>query len=428
MTHSSSACRESIQANQLSRLHKLLHAMTGNRFYASRLAQLGLDGDVSSLGGFFDRMPLTTKNQLASDQQENPPFGTNLTRPLKEYVRFHQTSGTTGIPLRWIDTRESWQAVVGGWQTVLEKAGVTRDDRLLAAFSFGPFLGFWSAFDAAAEIGCLCLPGGGQTSLNRLHMMIDNQATVLCCTPTYAMHLAEAAAQHDIDLRRSAIRLIVVAGEPGGSLSEVRKKISDSWHGARVFDHHGMTETGPVTYECPGLPGALMVMEDSFLAEILDPQTGNAVAQGQTGELVLTTLARVDAPLLRYRTGDLVRTVYLDDEGQPGSQLALEGGILGRIDDMVTIRGVNIYPAAIDRVLHARPEVIEYRVEIDSTGPLQEMRITVEPETSDGDSKTLANSVEEDLRTALLLRIPVHVVAPGTLPRFELKARRWLRR
>ena len=163
-------------------------------------------------------MPFTTKSELVADQSAHPPFGTNLTSPLARYTRFHQTSGTTGHPLRWLDTPESWSALVDNWVQIYAAAGVCAGDRVYYAFSFGPFVGFWLAFDAGQRIGALCIPGGGLSSAGRLRAIIENQATVLCCTPTYALRLAEAAREEGINLAESKVRVIIVAGEPGGSV------------------------------------------------------------------------------------------------------------------------------------------------------------------------------------------------------------------
>lgn len=417
-----------IEADQLSQLRRLLGELETNRFYAHGLRAARLVESVDSLAAFRERMPFTTKAELVEDQRRNPPYGSNLTYPVERYTRLHQTSGTTAAPVRWLDTPESWQWMLDSWKRVFRAAGVSAEDRVLFAFSFGPFLGFWTAFEAAAQLGALCLPGGGMASAARLRMAFDNAATVLCCTPTYAIHLAEAASREGIDLASSAVRLIVVAGEPGGSIPAVRRRIESLWPGARVFDHHGMTEVGPVSYECPERPGTLLVMESAYLAEVIDPQTTAPLGEGQVGELVLTTLGRLGSPLLRYRTGDLVKPVFVDETGGgPGPFLALEGGILGRADDMVLVRGVNVYPGAVDQIIRADPRVAEYVVEIDGSGAMVQMAVSVEP-VSGRASDGLAVAIEAALRNALSLRVPVRVVECGTLPRYEMKAKRWVRR
>jgi phenylacetate-CoA ligase len=420
--------RRNVEQAQLPLLRHLLDALIpANPFYAPRLAAAGITPGVADLETFRQRCPLTDKSELADDQRAHPPYGTNLTYPIEQYTRFNQTSGTTAAPMRWLDTIESWQALLDCWKQVYEAAGVRDDDRLYFAFSFGPFLGFWTAFEAATQLGRLCIPGGGLTSLARLHMILDNRATILCCTPTYAMRLAEVAQQHDLKLTDAAVRTIIVAGEGGGSIPAVRKRLGDLWNGARVFDHHGMTEVGPVTYEDPHRPGVLRVIESSYLAEVINPDSGQPVAHGRVGELVLTTLTRLGSPLLRYRTGDLVKPIYVADDNMPGDHLAFEGGILGRCDDMLLVRGVNVYPSAIDQLLRAHAGLAEYRVQVDHHGTLTELAITVEPQPG-VDVEGLRRAIVSDLRQAMNLRIDVHTAAPGELPRFEMKARRWIRK
>src|SRR5688500_2799976 len=293
--------------SQLEHLRALLAAIVpGNRFYTPRLAQAGVTPQIASLAEFSKRMPFTTKADLVADQTAHPPYGTNQSFPLPTYTRFCQTSGTTARSLAILDTNESWQWMLGNWEVIYRAAGVIPGDRISLAFSFGPFLGFWTAFEAAAKYGCLCLPGGGLTSAARLRAILEHRAQVLCCTPTYALHLAELAGREAIDLQSSAITRIIVAGEPGGSVPDVRQRIAAAWDGARVLDHYGMTEVGPVAFEEFDQPLVLRVIENSYFAEVISPETGKAAADAQQGELVLTTLGRTAAPLLRYRTGDLV--------------------------------------------------------------------------------------------------------------------------
>jgi phenylacetate-CoA ligase len=267
----------------------------------------------------------------------------------------------------------------------------------------------------------------------RLRSILEQQATVLCCTPTYAVHLGDVARAEGIDLAAGRVRRVIVAGEPGGSLEGTRQAITERWPGAKVSDHHGMTEVGPVSYECPVRPGVLHVIEDSYLVEIVDPCSGRPVGPGFEGELVLTTLGRTGSPLLRYRTGDLVRARTEAGRCECGAwDLALPGGILGRTDDMAVIRGVNVFPSAVEEVVRSVPGIAEYRAEVHSAGALLDLKILAELSMETGDAEAeavvaVAKRLEEAFRTRLALRVTVEMVAAGTLPRFEMKARRWVR-
>jgi len=414
-----------IESTQLDTLNRLLaEVLPDNRFYAAKLREAGCPDRFESLEDFTRRFPMTTKADLAEDQRLRPPHGTNLTFPVNRYTRYHQTSGTSGQPIRWLDTPESWSWLVDNWVRVFEAAGTAPDDSVLFAFSFGPFLGFWTAFDAATRLGCLALPAGGMSTKARLRLLEDNRAGVLCCTPTYALRLGEAASEEDTDV--SSVRIIIVAGEPGAGIPETRSRIEAMWPGARLVDHHGMTELGPVSYGWPENPAILRIMEQSFIAEVLDPRDGTPVAPGGEGELVLTSLGRIASPLLRYRTGDLVRPWSAAPEGM--ANYYLDGGILGRIDDMILIRGVNIYPSSVESLIRRFDEIAEFRVDVTVERHMSEMRIAIEPKPDVARGGDLVARVAEALRELFNLRIEVTLAEPGSLPRFEMKAKRWRRR
>ena len=417
--------RSRIEELQLGKVRSLLKAIVpANPFYSRKFAGLDLPSASASLESFCKNVPCTTRHELVRDRLDHPPYGTDLTYPLERYVRCHQTSGTTTIPIRWLDTRDSWNHIVENWTEIFAAAGITQQDRFFFAFSFGPFLGFWSALDAVVRGGYFCFPGGSLSSLARLQAILDNNITVLCCTPTYAQHLGEVALDKSVDLTRSTLRLIIVAGEGGGSVPATRARIQSLWPGATVFDHHGMTEVGPVSYQCPALPGRLHIIESAYFPEVLNSDTGAPSGLGEAGELVLTTLDRTGSPLLRYRTGDLVKTA-------PGpcicgrSDLALDGGILGRADDMVVVRGVNVYPSLIEEIVRACPDVAEYRVQLDCRQTMAELSLEIEPMGKDIEARSLQHRLERSLQTVLNLRVPVRVLPAGSLPRFEMKAQRW---
>lgn len=402
-------------ADQLGKLRALLAALVpGNRFQARRLDAAGITPAIGDVAEFCERMPFTTKAELVADQAAHPPYGSNLTFPLERYARFCQTSGTSGRPLVILDDKDSWEWLLENWRHIYRAAGLASGERIYFAFSFGPFLGFWTAFEAAAKLGFLCIPGGGLGTSTRLRALIEHRAGVLCCTPTYALHLAEVARAESIDLHAASVRKIIVAGEPGGSVAEVRAKISSEWNGARVFDHYGMTEVGPAAYQDPNSEGCLQIIDESYLAEIIDPHGDSPVRAGETGELVLTTLGRIGAPLLRYRTGDLVR------RGADGSCYSIEGGILGRSDEMIVVRGVNLFPQGIDAVVRSIPAISEYQVQVSRRGALVELLVSIESARADS-----VRALEAALTHAFSLRIPVRLVPPGSLPRFEFKAKRW---
>ncbi len=401
----------------------LRHILPNNRFYASKLANSDLKKE--GLTSLLAELPFTNKHELVDDQLQHQPNGTNLTYPFDQYARYHQTSATSGQPMRWLDTNDSWRDILDQWRTILKIWDVSASDRALFCFSFGPFLGFWSAFEAATQLGCLCLPGGGLDTKTRAALIETHQVTVLCLTPTYALRLGQQAKHDGVDT--DSVKRIFVAGEAGGSIAAVRQQLSLLWPNAEIVDHHGMTEVGPVSFAWPKDTNLLRVLEKAFLVEIVDPESLRPVAEGERGELVLTTLKRYAMPLIRYRTGDLVEKAEAEPMAAVCSSLALRGGILSRIDDMVVVRGVNVFPAAIDEVVRQVGGIEEYRVRVSHKGSMTELQLEIELEPSISNGHALVQDLENRLRSAFSLRIPVIEVENGQLPRFELKAKRWIR-
>jgi phenylacetate-CoA ligase len=410
---------------QMARLAQLIRQIHGpNPFYTRKLEAAGIRRGAFNPQTDFRKLPLTTKSELAADQESSPPWGTALTEPIGRYTRYNQTSSTTGSALRWLDTNESWQWMLDCWKAVYRAANVEARDRILFPFSFGPFLGFWTAFEAGCQIDAHCIPAGGMSSEARLALIETLAPTVVCCTPTYALRLAEVAAQRAESGRRLAdcsVGVLIVAGEPGGSVPSTRARIEKAW-GARVIDHHGLTEVGPVSFECWEAAGFLHVNECEYICEVLDPATDREVPDGVRGELVITNLGRTASPVIRYRTGDVV--VRRSGRCACGRTLArLDGGILSRVDDMVNVRGVNVYPSAVEAVVRRFEEVVEYRATVMNKGALCELSLEIELAPG---SVSLDERIGGALRDALGLTVPVRIVGAGALPRFEMKARRFV--
>ena len=405
------ASPELIRRRQLARFEDLLREiLPANAFYAKKLGALPPAVSWEA----FQRLPFTTKAELVEDQERAPPLGTIATYRPERYATYHQTSGTRGRPLAVLDTPESWDWWSECWQYVYAGAGVSARDRIFFAFSFGPFIGFWSAHAGARRLGALTIPAGGLDTKARLAMIRTTQPTVLLSTVTYALRLAEVAAAEGIVLRDLGIRKTIHAGEPGASIPAVRARVEDAW-GARCFDHAGATEIGAYSYSCDARQG-LHVNEAEFIAEVIDRETARPVAAGREGELVLTNLGRAGWPVVRYRTGDLVKA-------SPRSCscgrtfLFLPGGLVGRIDDLMVVRGVNVYPSSIEAIVRSF-EVGEFRIVRLRREAMEEIALEIEaPESS-------VAALAEALQQRLGLRIDVTLAPPGSLPRFELKASR----
>ncbi|HHZ90555.1 TPA: phenylacetate--CoA ligase family protein [Candidatus Poribacteria bacterium] len=413
--------RDKLEQYQLIKFRNMLSSVLAtNLFYRQKLNKVGLrhPAEIQTLTD-YQQIPFTTKDQLSADQSAHPPYGTNLTFSPSEYIRVHQTSGTTGTPLRWLDDTESWNWWGRCWTSVYHAAGVTSEDQIFFAFSFGPFIGFWSAHEGARQIEALSIPGGGMSSLQRVQAICSNKITVLVCTPTYALHLGEVAQSEGISIVDSDVRVTIHAGEPGASLPATKKQIETIW-GAQCYDHTGATEVGAWGFECEAQSG-VHLNEGEFICEIIDPETGNPAEEG---ELVITNLGRIGMPIIRYRSGDQVK--FKTGACSCGRQFRrLDSGIVGRIDDILIVRGVNIYPSAIENVLRGFPEIIEFAVDVYRPGALDEIEIRVEVNRSQDSANQIVEAVKNAFRQNFGVRADVKVVELGQLPRFELKSRRF---
>ncbi len=416
--------RDQLRNVQLQKLQSMLLKLTDrNLFYTDKFKKAGVAPiDIQSLDD-LPGLPFTLKSELVQAQADAPPFGTNATFPETSYTRFHQTSGTTGTPLRVIDTEESWDWWGRCWGFVLSGAGLTSKDRLMVPFSFGPFVGFWAAVEGAKQVGAMMIPGGGGNSLQRLHLMREMGATAMCCTPTYALRLVEVANEANFDLRDIPIRITIHAGEPGANVPATKKRIEESWM-VKCFDHAGASEVGAHSFECEVQPGGTHAIESEFIVEVINPKTGELIAPGETGELVITNLGRIGYPVIRYRTGDLIRLNLSPCEcGRTFARF--DGGVLGRADDMVVVRGVNVFPSAIENIMRKIPAVIEYKVTVSTQRAMREMMI--EAELSEGvDSEEMQKNIQWAILDALGLRPFVTIAEHGSLPRFEMKAKRFI--
>ena len=398
----------------LRRLNDLLALVTErNAFQRSRLGAWAPLQSVEELR----RLPFTRKQDLLDDQHAHPPFGTNLTFGLERYGHLNQTSGTTGQTLRVLDTDDDWAWWSSGLAHHLRAAGVGPDDRVALAYSFGPYVQFWASYAGVIGVGAMAIPLGGMDSVQRLTTIADYEATVFLATPSYASHLAKVAIDNGLTSALSTVRRLVCTGEPGASLPAMREQIEAAWE-ARCYDHAGAAEAGPFGYPCDE-GGGLHLYEEEFVCELIDPGGEEPVGDGELGELVVTALGRTGFPVVRYRTGDLVcATTERCPAGHPGRWLP--DGIPGRVDDMVVVRGMNVFPSAIEQILRESTELGEFRITF-YTDPHAMDEVKVEAELArPGD----ARQIQTRLRQRLGLRVRIVPVKPGILPAHTHKARR----
>jgi phenylacetate-CoA ligase len=419
------ASRDALSRLQLRRLRaQVAHAARRSPFYRRKLKAARVrPAEIRTLDD-LRRLPFTTKDELKDNQLRQPPWGDVLAVPLADVVRVHLTSATTGRPLAFLDTAEDWHGFYHSYARSLYAFGIRRTDMVMAAFSYGPWIGYWSGFYAAQDLGCLVYPVGGLSTEQRLDALLAYPITVLGCTPSYALFLGEQAARRGIDLAKDTkLRITWHTGEPGASIPATRARIESAF-GARAYDLPGLTEIAAWGFECEARSGLTHVHEDYVYPEVLD-EDERPVKPGERGELVFTSLYRKAMPLLRYRTRDVVQ---LAARRCPCGRtlIAFEGGVLARLDDMKKVRGIIVYPRRIEELVRPHRDVDEFQIVFRRRDGLDDILVRVDPSPalSLGERERLGATLAHDLQIGLGIRVSVEVGEPASLPRWDHKARR----
>ena len=420
--------RERLEALQAEKLRRLV-AWTEQSvpWQAERLHEAGVTADSIRSLDDLQRIPFFTRDEWMQSQNDNPPFGQLLAAPRELATRYHTTSGTSGqTALRVLDGTKDWDWIAEMWCYAFWGFGVRPSDTVFFAFSYGTFVGFWGAQYACEKIGCLVLPGGNMTTDARVRLIVESGATVVCSTPTYALRMAQDARQLGIDLASGPGKRLILSGEPAGSIAATKALIEEQW-GAKAADTAGMTELGTIMiFECEHQPGGTHIIEDNYIEEVVDPETGKALSYGELGERVVTSFGRGFIPVLRYRTRDLVVKVPASRCGCNRTFDIYEGGIQGRVDDMRVVRGTNVYPRAVESIVRDFAEIDEFQIHLFTVdGMRDEIEVLVEIPDDDGGVDPLLTELGARLSEAHEgLRFGVRQVENGSLPRFELKAKR----
>jgi phenylacetate-CoA ligase len=416
--------RDQLEKLQVQRLREVMMRVAEVPFYKKKFAEANISADKIKSLDDVRRLPFTEK----SDLRDNYPFGM-FTVPLEQIIRIHASSGTTGKPTVAGYTRadlEVWTEVMARTVT---SAGVTGRDIVHNAYGYGLFTGGLGFHLGAEKVGAMVIPISGGLTKRQVMLMEDLGATVLCCTPSYALVIAEEAAEMGIDVKkRMKVRIGVFGAEPW---SEKMRQEIQSKLGLEAFDIYGLTEIiGPgVSVECEYHQG-LHIQEDHFLAEIIDPDTGEQIPPGEEGELVLTTLTKEAMPVIRYRTRD--RTRLYTDQCPCGRTTVRMDKVLGRTDDMLIIRGVNVFPQLIERTLLSLEDIEpHYQIVIDRPkDQLDTIEVWVEASSRlfqpiDPDKlNELQKRVARELTQTLGISVEVKLMGPKSIQRFEGKAKR----
>ncbi|HEX9823155.1 MAG TPA: AMP-binding protein [Actinomycetota bacterium] len=422
--------RDEIEALQVRKLRNLVGwAADRTGFHAKRFADAGVTPDSIESLEDLRRIPFMTRDEWMEGQLDQPPYGPVLAAPEERAIRYHMTSGTTGrTPIRVLDSMKDWEWIAEMWCYGLWGFGVRPADTVFVAFGYSTFIGFWGLHYASEKMGCLVLPGGAMTTEQRVRTIDEMGATVVCSTPTYALRMAQEAKELGIDLAGGPVRRVILSGEPAGSIPATKQLIEEQW-GAKAGDTAGMTELGTIMmFECERQPGGTHVIEDHYIEEVIDPETGEPVPYGEMGERVVTSFGRGFIPVLRYRTRDLVVKVP-HDRCDCGRIFDLyDGGIRGRVDDMKLVRGTNVYPRAVEAIIREFKEIDEFQIRLHTAeGIRDEIDILVEIPDASVDPKRILPELQRALADAHEgLRFGIERVEIGSLPRFELKAKRVL--
>jgi len=403
-------------------------------FYRKKWDEAGFHpAKLKSLEDFEDKVPVITKADLRESQARAPMFGEYLCVPESEIHHIHGTSGTTGRPTAFGISRGDWQAIANAHARIMWGMGIRPGDTVFIAAIFSLYMGSWGTLAGAERLRCKSFPfGAGAPGMTaRAAMWLANfKPTAFYGTPSFALHLAEVARAEGYEPRDFGLKVMFFSGEPGASVPGVRDKIRDAYN-ARVIDCGSMAEMTPFMNVAGSEQSdqGMLCWQDVVYTEVCDPQTFRRVPYGQRGTPVYTHLERTSQPMIRLVSGDL--TLWINEPNACGRTYPrLPNGIFGRIDDMITIRGENVYPSEIDAVLNQLADYGgEHRIIITRDGTMDELLVRIEAapgvfERSSQAPAAMRSEAGQRLQKVLGLRAIIEVVPPGTFPRTDFKARR----
>lgn len=422
--------REELRQLQLVKLRRMCEwAHARAPFHRRRFEAAGFHPDQIKSLDDLRRLPMMTRDEWVASQTKKPLWGDLIAATPRNAIRYHLTSGSTGRqPLRALDSARDWEWISEMWCYGAWGFGVRPDDVVYFAFGYGSFIGFWGAHYGCEKIGALVVPGGAQTTERRIEQIVELGVTTIFSTPTYALRLWQEAVAMGVDPAASKVDKVIVSGEPAGSIPAMKRQLERGW-GAKCGDTAGMTEIGTIfAFECAEQPGGTHIIEDHMYEEVINPASGEPVKYGELGERVVTSFGRGLMPLIRYRSGDIVMRVPHSNCRCGRTTDIYEGGIRGRFDDMKLIRGTNVYPRAVESIVREHDSIDEFQIYVwhDENNIRDEITVRLElkpasqigwPELSERLRKDLSGAHEG-------LRFNLELMPAGSLPRYELKARR----
>jgi phenylacetate-CoA ligase len=422
--------QEKLQALQLKKFKRIVAwAYDHSPFYKNFYKKVGLEpGDIKRYEDIHT-VPKIEKGMMREVQTRNPfPYGDMLAVPLEQVTVFRQTSGTTGTPVYQADTWQDWEWWSECWCYILYAQGYRNTDRIFIPFGYNIFVAFWAGHYAAEKLGAEVVPGGVLDTQARILKMQELKCTAFMATPTYVLGMADTARNKlGIDPAKDlSIKRITCAGEPGASIPTTKKRMEEAW-GAKVYDHIGATEIGAWSYECTAQPGGLHVNDAFFLVEIEDVETGEPITEpGKDGKMVITALDRMAKPCIRFDSKDVIR--WADYQCSCGRTFRIiDGGVVGRADDITKVKGVLLAPTAIEEVVRSIPELgDEYEVIVSKKGDIDDIVLKVEIRPGkENEEEQILFRLKDQLRVKTNLGYVIEVHPYGALTRYEVKAKRF---
>ncbi len=420
---------EALRALQLRKFRRVLAwVYERSPMYRRKYEAAGLRPEDVRTWEDVARVPLVTKDDYRCQGKEPFPYGDTLCVPLEEVTEFHQTSGTTGTPVYQPDTWADWEWWSECWATILWAQGFRPSDRVFVPFGYNIFVAYWAGHYACEKIGCEVVPGGVLGTRERLLKMRELRCTAFMATPTYVLGMAEVARKElGADPREWGIERILCAGEPGALVPSTKKRMEDAW-GCGVYDHVGATEVGAWSFECRHRPGGLHVIEPMFLVELLGLEDDSPVTEpGVLGRIVITAFDRRAQPCVRFDTKD----VGMWAGGGCGcgrTWRVLAGGVQGRLDHITKVKGVLFSPVTVEEVVRSFPELDgEFEITVSKRGDRDHIALRVEVPDGVGEEgiKDLMERLASALRWKTQLNFDIQPVPYGSLPRYQVKARRF---
>lgn len=419
--------RGSLRALQVKKFKRIFEwAYNNSPFYKKLYKDSGIEpGDIKTYED-IKRVPKIDKGMLREVQNSPPfPYGDMLAVPLSEVTAFRQTSGTTGTPVYQADTWQDWDWWAECWAYILYAQGYRDTDRLFLPFGYNIFVAFWACHYGAEKLGAEVVPGGVLDTSARIMKMQELKCNAFAATPTYVLGMADAARKMGIEPKSLGIEKITCAGEPGASIPTTRQRIEEAW-GAKLYDHIGATEFGAWSYMCTAQKG-LHVNEAMFLVEIEDVETGEIIDEPmKTGKMIITAFDRLGKPCIRFDSKDVIR--WADYDCSCGRTFRIiDGGVVGRADDITKVKGVLLAPTAIEEVVRSLAELgDEYEVLVTKKGDIDDIALKIEIKPGFEESReAVLVRLKDELRVKTNLGYKIEVHPYGSLPRYEVKAKRF---